>query len=201
MLETLKWLKANNESYSDIVISDANLRYYEENAGIATDIPNLRYAYDPKTNESIIDAEAPLNEKEHVYEDDLDNDIPDCDSIVSTKVSSEKMDQLIKKAFKQATNVPLPHGQRDGAAPNMPFSQAGLAAAVPEETVAENQLNPGLAVPDEAENQFNHGNHFAFPKRKDRPASEFMPRYSRISIPARLTIFLKNLWILTLLCH
>ena len=130
-----------------------------------------------------------MNEKEHVYEDDLDNDIPDCDSIVSTKVSSEKMDQLIKKAFKQATNVPLPHGQRDGATPNMPFSQAGLAAAVPEETVAENQLNPGLAVPDEAENQFNHGNHFAFPKRKDRPASEFMPRYSRISIPVRITIF------------
>ena len=33
MLEALKWLKANNKSYSDIVISEANLRYYEENAG------------------------------------------------------------------------------------------------------------------------------------------------------------------------
>ena len=76
VLETLRWLKVNNASYSDIEISQENLRFYEENGGIADSLPSLSYAWDPAANDSVVDAEAPLNEKEHVQEDDLSNDIP-----------------------------------------------------------------------------------------------------------------------------
>ena len=64
VLEALKFLKVNNPAYSDIIISDDNLKYYQDNNGIVKDIVNLNYAYDPTSKETLIDSEVPLNERD-----------------------------------------------------------------------------------------------------------------------------------------
>ena len=66
-----------------------NIRYYEERNGLVEDVANMSYAYDPASKEALVDSEVPLNEKGHTEEVDLKGAFPNCDSIVSTRVSSK----------------------------------------------------------------------------------------------------------------
>ena len=181
VLEALQFLKANNEAYFDIEISHENLKYYEDNNGIMKDIVNLNYAYDPSSKESLVDSEDPLNERDRVMESDLDGNFPNCDSIVASKISTDKVDQLIAKAMKQSLKID-------------PQETDGLQSSPPSQrSIDDNPMETDEMETDEietdeieavaAEESNSRETHFAFPTKGKKPCSEFRPYWYSMAWP------------------
>ena len=106
--EALLWLVKNNPEYKHIVISDDNLKVYEDNGG-SFDPWTMEYDWTKTEEEQVTkeDEEEPINEREKKKEKDLNGDIQCPSSVAALELPTANIEELLAKAFKAKDNKEL----------------------------------------------------------------------------------------------
>ena len=96
--EALEYLKANNEAYQHIVISNDNIDHYEQSQGKVVGLRSMKRDWDPLAEEE--DDEDPINEREKVLEEDLAGDVPKPSSMAPLQTNTKNIDDILNEAFR-----------------------------------------------------------------------------------------------------
>ena len=116
--------------------------------------------------DAVNDESISINEKENMQETDLDGQFPDVDSIVSTRVSSKRVEDIIKDAMKKSLNLSDENAEQEGP-PNSPLQSQR------EENVSER--NETSENPSDVEN--TDIPRIPYPQRAKKPISEYHPHW------------------------